>query len=89
MLEEIRTLIYDDEEGLMLRIRDGCDELSPSEEEKLLKFAGEINAAVRRGEDHTDGLLILFDLVYCMAMHEGLRGNAAELHAALLNGLDF
>lgn len=88
MIEEISTILYDEEEGLMLRIRDG-ETITQQEKQKLIEFSKEVNKHLRQNNVGTREIAICIDMIATFMMYDEMKDLGIELYQNINAGIDY
>ncbi len=68
MIKEMTKLLYDEEDGVFMKLRDGDYERNEEDIEKILEFAKELNLKLRYKAAKTDEVLFIYEVAHTLIM---------------------
>ena len=88
MIEKIKTLLYDYDNGLISRIRDQDPFIEQQEKELLLDFSKKINEDLKNKSYNTQEVLLAFDIIHSLMLMDELKTFATEFVQNIFEGFE-
>lgn len=88
----IKKVLYDEDEGIFGRMRDGDYSLSEEEKQAIIDFSKGINSELKNGQVSTNEVAIALDIVHTMAGYqeeEWPEALASEAYGLMLKGIKY
>ncbi len=89
MIEEISTILYESDNGVMVRLRDGLGYPTESEKAKILEFAKEANEHFRNNETTDREIAICNDIIFSFMFYPKLVDFTGDFYCILIKNIDF
>ena len=88
MIEEVKTLLYDYDNGLISRIRNQDTFIEQQEKELLLNFSKKINEDLKNKSCNTQEVLLAFDIIHSLMLMDELKTLATEFVQNIFEGFE-
>ena len=88
MIEEISTILYDEEEGLMLKIRNG-EEITEEVKDKIRQFSKEVNKHLKENKVETREVAICTDMIFTFMLYPEMKNFGVEIYQNINEGIDY
>ena len=88
MEDEISAVLYDEEDGVMIKLRDG-EVITDDEKEAIISFSKLVNEHLKDEKATAREIAILFDIIYTFMLYEDMQDFATELYQNVTESLDF
>ena len=88
MIEEVRTLLYDYDNGLISSIRNQDPFIEQQEKELLLNFSRKINEDLKNKSCNTQEVLLAFDIIHSLMLMDELKTLATEFVQNIFEGFE-
>lgn len=90
MFEKVKSIFYDEIDGIYYRLRNGGSDITQEERDTLISFSEELNQKIRNNENVQNELLASIDIIYSlMYYYPDYEEIAFEMQSNILDGVDY
>ena len=88
MIDRISSILYDEDVGLMIHIRDG-EEITQSDKEQLVDFSKWVNAHLREQTAGPREIAMCVDAIYTFMLYPDYHELGTIMYQNFVEGIDF